>query len=228
MPSLVSPLRHAFVTLLGGLVALALGVYAIAKELPVLTYGDQQSLSATTAIASGNLKPAFSFYGQKRLMAACMQGMTGLWAALAPPEQRKAHASNCLDYAKTYASHTVVEPLTWVVAARASYLLKDNSAMNEFLHHSWRTGRNEQWVAALRVALAEDAMNVLDMQSRRNHELDLALMVMSRSGIAAIAYRYWSDATFRERITNVVETLSEDDQRRFVSNVRRASSSQMR
>lgn len=220
---MVSPLRHAFVTLLGGLVALALGVYAIAKEFPVLTYGDQQSMSATTAIASGSLKTAFSFYGQKRLMAACMQGMTGLWAALAPAEQRKAHASNCLDYAKTYVSHTVVEPLTWVVAARASFILGDHEGLNTYLDYAWRAGRNEQWVGGLRVALAEEARAVLSEANQSNHRSDLALMVMSRYGIAAIANRYWSDIGFRERITDIVEQLPETEQRRFVSSVRRAA-----
>jgi hypothetical protein len=216
-------LRNAFVTLLAGLVALAMAVYAIAKELPVLTYGDQQSLSTTTAIASGNLKAAFSFYGQKRLMAACMQGMTGLWAALAPVEQRIAHAERCLGFATTYTSHTSLEPLTWTVAARASFILGDNEGLNTYLDYAWRAGRNEQWVAGLRVALAEDARPVLSESNQSNHRSDLALMVMSRFGIAAIADRYWSDIDFRERITAIVEKLPEAEQRRFVSSVRRAA-----
>lgn len=209
--------------MLGGGFALCLSVYAIAREMPVLQYGDQQSLATTVAIAAGELRPAFSFYGQKRLMAGCVQGMTGLWAALATPEQRKSHAEQCLGYAITYTSHTSLEPLTWTVAARASFILGDHEGLNTYLEHAWRSGRNEQWVAGLRVALAEEVRPVLSESNQSNHRSDLALMVMSRSGIAAIADRYWSDLSFRERITAIVEQLPEAEQRRFVSSVRRAA-----
>jgi hypothetical protein len=207
----------------GGLTAMFIAVYGFVGESPVLTYGDQGSVAVASSIASGDIAPGFSHYGQKRLMAACMQGMTGMWALLATSEQRKSHAEHCLSYATTYTSHTSLEPLTWTVAARASFVLGDHQGLNTYLDYAWRAGRNEQWVAGLRVALAEEARPVLSESNQSNHRSDLALMVMSRSGIAAIADRYWSDIDFRERITAIVEQLPEAEQRRFVSSVRRAA-----
>lgn len=209
--------------LLGGLVAVSLSMYAIAKEAPVLTYGDQQSLATTMAIVAGELGGGFSFYGQKRLMAACMQGMTGLWRTLASPEQRQAHARNCLGYALAYAEGTPVESFTWTVAAQASFILGDNEEMNRYLAFARRSAPNEQWLAGLRVNLAENARDILSESNRREHDQDLALMVMSRQGISSIAHRYWTDEPFRERITTIVERMPQEDQRRFVTSVRRAT-----
>lgn len=209
--------------LLVGLSALLLSAYVIAKELPVLAYGDQQSIDTTVALVRGDLQQAFSFYGQKRLMAACMQGMTGTWSALAPPEQRLAHAKNCLDRALSFAEDTPVEALTWTVASRASLVIGDIEAMNRYLDYAWRAGPNEQWIAGLRVNLAQEAVGSLSASNQRNLDLDLAVMVMSRKGISAIANRYWSDEIFRERITRIVEEMPAEDQRRFVRSVRRAT-----
>lgn len=211
------------ITLIAGVSAVLLSSVALVREFPVLGYGGQQSLSTTVAIAQDSLSPANSFYGQKRLMSACIQGMSGVWQAVAPSDQRLAYAQACLNHALRYASHTTIDSLTWVVAARASYILGDHAALNRYLDYAWRSGRNEQWVAALRVALAEDAMALLDAFTAENHKADLALMVMSRAGISAIAGRYWSDEDFRERITSVVEQMSNEDQMRFVTSVRRAS-----
>lgn len=207
----------------GGFAAMCIAVYGFVGEYPVLTYGDQSSVSVASSIANGDVRPGFSHYGQKRLMAACMQGMTGMWAVLATSEQRVSHARNCLGLALSYTSHTYLEPLTWAVAARASFVLGDDEGMNQYLDYSWHAGRYEQWVAGLRVPLAEEARAVLNEPNKANQESDMALMVMSRSGIAAIADRYWSDLDFRQRITEVVEKLPEADQRRFVSSVRRAA-----
>ncbi|QRF54347.1 hypothetical protein D4A92_22785 (plasmid) [Rhizobium rosettiformans] len=209
--------------LLGGLAALSLSMYAIAKEAPVLTYGDQESLTTTMAIVRGELGSGFSFYGQKRLMAACMQGMTGFWFSLAAPEQRKAHAENCLGHALSYAENTPLESLTWTVAARASFVLGDHDGLNRYLGYARRSAPNEQWVAGLRVNLAEDALAALSDINRLEHDQDLSLMVLSRKGISAIAGRYWANEGFRERITAVVEKMPNEDQRRFVSSVRRAA-----
>lgn len=213
----------ASITLVAGVCAVVLSLVAIVREFPVLAYGGQQSLSTTVSIAQDRLHPAYSFYGQKRLMSACAQGMTGIWQTVAPSDQRLAFAEACLNHALKYASHTTIDSLTWVVAARSSYILGDYEALNRYLDYAWRSARNEQWVAALRVGLAEDAKSRLDANNTENHKSDLALMVMSSSGIAAIAGRYWSDEDFRERITSVVEQMSNEDQRRFVSSVKRAS-----
>lgn len=206
-----------------GLSALLLSAYAIAKELPVLAYGDQQSIDTTVALVRGDLQRAFSFYGQKRLMAACMQGMTGMWSVLATPEQRLAHAKNCLERALSFAEDTPVEALTWTVASRASLVIGDIEAMNRYLRYARNSAPNEQWVAGLRVNLAEDALATLSDSNRREHNSDLALMVLSRKGISAIAGRYWADEAFRERITAIVEQMPNEDQRRFVASVKRVT-----
>lgn len=194
-----------------------------ARELPVITYGTQNSIAVTQAITAGTIRRTYSFYGHKRLMAACMQGMTGIWHTLAPAAESRSHAQNCLEYALTYAHTTPVDSFTWIVAARSSFVLKDLSSINRYLAYAWQTGRNEQWVAALRVNLAEDTYAGLTEINLQRHRSDLSLMVMSRAGIGAIANRYWSDPEFRERISTVVETLPQEDQRRFVSSVRRAA-----
>lgn len=209
--------------LLVGVVALLLSFYALARELPVLAYGDQRSIDTTVALVQGDLGGAFSFYGQKRLMASCVQGMTGRWSVLAPLEQRRTLARNCLGHALSFAEATPVEALTWVVASRASFLLGNSEEMNRYLQYAWHAGPNEQWVAGLRVNLAQEAIGILSESNQRRHDSDLSVMVMSRNGISAIAARYWSDQVFRDRITRIVEAMPPEDQRRFIASVRRAA-----
>ncbi|TPP03696.1 hypothetical protein [Rhizobium glycinendophyticum] len=212
------------VILIAGIFGLALGAYGFTQELPVLSYGDGASIGATEALRDGDLKPTSSYYGHKRLMLACMQGMTGLWYSVADDAQRQMLAKNCLDLALQYTAKTPVDSFGWVLAARASFILHNVDGMNRYLAYSKAAGPNEQWIAAHRVELFETARTNLSEINKTNAERDLELMVTSLTGIRSVAQRYLSDADFRERITDIVETLPERDQRRFITNVRRAAS----
>lgn len=209
--------------LIAGVLGLSLGIYGASKEAPVLGYGISASIETTEAIRNQTLGPTLSYYGHKRLMLECAQSMTGLWYSVADQGQREMLAKSCLRYALEYTDSTPIDSFGWLIAARASFTLNDIDGMNRYLAYSKAAGPNEQWIAAHRVELWEAARSSLSQDNQARANSDLALMVTSLTGIKAVAQRYISDSDFRDRITEIVEKLPERDQRRFISNVRRAA-----
>ncbi|VAW20877.1 hypothetical protein MNBD_ALPHA12-1389, partial [hydrothermal vent metagenome] len=153
----------------------------------------------------------------------CLEAIGGPTDMAQPSARRIKMLKNCQSLAENAANSNPTFALAWYIAADASAELKQYDLFNFQLAAAQKTAPNEQWLATLRVALAEDNLSRLSNEARAGNDNDLKLLVQSRLGVASIAARYVAQPKFRERITLIVETLNNEEQRRFVSFVRAAA-----
>ncbi len=122
----------------------------------------------------------------------------------------------CAELSERIARDAPTFSLSWAVAARAAAVAGDWSKMNRFLRASQLTGPNEQWVGRIRFEVADTHYKDLDEDGRSLYEKDLQMLILSNQGIPYIARQYVLDVSFRERLTKVLERMSEADQRRYI------------
>lgn len=201
----------------------AAGAATAWREFGAFANGGTSPQSRFAALAAGELQPALSPLSERLLLDACQEALRGLYGRLRPTKARTAVATHCLGAADAIAGRAPGHAYAAYVAARAAAALGDRAGAEARLLRSHIAGPMEQWVAELRVDLVEPGYAAAGEALRRRHADDLALLVRSRRGIAAVSHRYVADPGFRARITDIVEALPEEDQARFVATVRRAA-----
>lgn len=171
----------------------------------------------------GHVVDGLSVGAHTVLMDSCLLALTSAYGRAQPTPDRLQVARACADRAT---AQTAVSPsfaYGWYVLAMASSQAGSWDTMNRALEMAQTVASREQWLAELRVALAEDNFDRLAPAALALHERDLALLVRSRRGISSIAERYVANPNFRARITDIVEQLDQDSQRAFIDAVRAAA-----
>ncbi|MCD7058920.1 hypothetical protein [Pelagibacterium xiamenense] len=164
-----------------------------------------------------------SIHGVRVATDVCLVALSGLRATLRPQEPLAQVRRKCLALMEEAIAAMPTDSYTWYAGAFMHFQADAVETGNHWLAMSQRTGPAEQWIAEVRVALAEENFERLDDATRALHLADLGLLAASQRGVASIALRYVNDEAFRERITEVVETLDPAIQQRFVQNVRAAA-----
>lgn len=172
-----------------------------------------------SSLANKEPSPGPSIASGRLVLDNCVYTVSSVYARLQPAARKAGAIDNCLKAADAITRSNPSSSYAWYVGALTAGMAGDITGMNERLLKSQLTGPTEQWIAELRVPLAEDHLAELAPDVRANHDRDLRMLVASTRGIASIAGRYVAEAHFRDRITAIVETMSEADQRRFVSKV---------
>ena len=194
------------------------------RESIVLEYGKPDGEAIYSAIYDGRTKVSYSAYGEERILDACMYGMTGLIARASAPEYNAEYAKQCIAIADSVLKQDPTSSFAFAVRAHAKAVAGDFDGMNQDLVTSWQTGKNEQWIATNRNATAQAFSAKLNDAATKINDQDLAILVVSYTGIQSIARQYRDNPDFRDRIARIVSTLPELDQRRFVNSVRLAVS----
>lgn len=163
--------------------------------------------------------PGLSIASERLVLDNCVRTISSLYGRLLPAARKAAVSGNCLQAADAIVKQSPSSSYAWYVGALSSGRIGDIAGMNARLLQSQETGPTEQWIAELRVPLAEDHLADLTPEVRARHDRDLRMLVATSRGIDSIADRYVRQADFRERITAIVEAMPEVDQRRFVSQV---------
>lgn len=161
---------------------------------------------------------------QQAALSSCqsaLQTKKSLEMRYLPTDMQAQIGPHCREIALSAVADYPTDSYAWSVAALASADVQDWPAMNSYLVRSQLTGPTEQWIAQTRVTVAQDNWAMLDDAAIVAAERDLRLMVVSIRGIRQLALRYIGDLEFRERIEALVATMPEENQRRFVSVVRR-------
>lgn len=189
---------------------------------PFLT-GGQTREARFEIIVTGGERPGISSYAQRLTLDNCLEAINSIYGRAQPTLRRQKALTSCGDLSAQIVAASPANAFAWFIGALVAAGEGNVAAMNDRLVHSRQTSPNEQWIAELRVELAESWLDDLDASNKEGHELDLKLMTESYRGAQSVARRYINDVQFRERIVVLVETLPEDTQLRFVQNVRRAA-----
>lgn len=206
-----------------GLATAATGAWAMNREIQPFFVGPT-SLDRIIKMVDPSTVSGLAVSSQNEALLDCadtLKALNSLVIMYRSDEERATLVPHCLELADAIAANSPSNTYAWQVGAMAAAHQEDWPGMNERLSLSQRTGKTEQWVAELRVNLAESNYGQLDAATKAGNDSDLRMLVASDRGIRAIAFRYVDDADFRERITNIVETLPAETQQRFVSAVRR-------
>jgi hypothetical protein len=212
--------RGLTIVLIGaGFLALG-GAFTAYEELNPFAVGATDAKSRFAALMSSAYRPAASVLSKQLLLDTCQEAIAGLYGRLQAVKDREAVLVRCLEQADAIVAGAPSFSYAWHVGALAAAGLGDLEGFNARALQSQITGPAEQWVAELRAALVEDNFAAAGEEVRARHAADLRLLVASPRGIRSISRRYVIDPAFRERITNIVETMPEADQARFVAAIR--------
>ena len=151
---------------------------------------------------------------------ACLSAITSVTGRVLPTKQRLKLLNACEDILRGIVQSSAKNSYAWFVLGYVAWEKGETDAFNMALERSYHTGPTEQWLSELRVPLAERGLSELTEETTRGHELDQSLLVKSRRGIGSIVRRYIADPLFRDRITSLVETMSQDEQQRFLRTLR--------
>lgn len=177
-------------------------------------------------IELGQNNAGLSLYSQNAQLLDCFEALSGPVGMAQPTSRRETVINRCQDVALGTSRGAAGSGFSWYIAAHTAAELGQYSSFNQYLKNSQTLGPNEQWLAELRVSLGERHLEQMDRELKAGHAEDLKLLVQSGRGVASIAARYISHTQFRARITDIVETLPPNDQRRFISFVRAAAQNQ--
>jgi hypothetical protein len=219
--------RTAFASLLVLLLASVLlslgGIVTALRELNVFAVGSPTPEGRFEALLAGDYDPGPSPLSQRLLLDTCNEAISGIYGRLQVGERRRLVLERCREAADAIVADAPSTSFAWYIGALAASALGDAEGFNARVLRSQITGPTEQWIAERRANLVEDNYAAADAEVLARHQRELRLLVASQRGISSIARRYVNDPGFRERVTQIVETMSEADQRRFVSSVRRAA-----
>ncbi len=196
------------------------------QEAGVFFRPDSRSNAFFEEAAASGTAVDLSAYSQKLLLGDCHYGLTSVRALAQPKARIEGLAGRCRTVATTSVQGMPTHSFAWLVLAEASAWMGDMPAMRRAYLMSGATGRNEQWMAEMRVELAENHFATVDSEMRKQHEQDLAMLVRSTRGIFAIARRYLDSPDFHDRIVRIVETLPASQQERFLSAIKRVTPAQ--
>lgn len=216
--------RLGLITVLAGsLVLAAAGAVTAYQEFGVFAAGGLGPADRFAALQRGTYHQAPSLLGKWLVLDACVEAIGGTYGRMQPGDSRQAVLEHCRSEAAAIARETPSAAYAHYVGALAAARLGDKAGFNASMLQAQVTGPNEQWIAELRVGLVEDQLADATPEVAARHAEDLRLLVASGRGVASISRRYVRQPEFRERITAIVETMSEAEQARFVALVGRAA-----
>lgn len=205
------------------LVLVAFAAWFTYAELRPFLSGGGDREARYQAMVEHNIKSGLSAYSQDIVLRGCLEAITSVYGRLQPAAQRAAVRAHCETETAVITQLTPTNAFGWFTRALVAAWDNNVEEMNNSLNMSRMTGLNEQWIAELRVDLAEDNHQKLDALNLAGNDTDIVMLINSQRGIRAIAQRYLAQPAFRQRVTAFVETLPEERQRAFVSTVRQTA-----
>jgi hypothetical protein len=178
-----------------------------------------QGIERWQLLRRGVPEAGLSLRSDRNVLDGCLAAITSVYGRMRSNEERLALADNCGRFAEGSAAIMPSNSYAWYLASLAAAQNATTAKFEEYWLLSAKTGQNEQWIAGLRVALLEDHLALASPALFEAERRDLAVLAMSRMGIASIARRYVSQPDFRERVVSVVEQLPPADQARFLAAV---------
>lgn len=166
---------------------------------------------------------SLSIYAQRLTLNDCLEAIAGPTGLAQPTNRRNNMLENCRYNALNSTKSMPTFALAWYIAAFTSAELKLYDDFNSEIIAAQITAPNERWLAHLRVKLALENYDFLSEKAQISNSKDIRLIANSNKGMNLLASEYVEQTELREIIMNIIETLSEEEQNRFVNNVRSIS-----
>jgi len=209
------------------LALIASGAFMARNEAAAFFWGAGTPDEQFLGLADAQIITPASIQGSRMASSICLEALSSVRSRISREDDRAVARNKCLSLLQNLVIAMPSNGHAWFVGAFLYFQAEDFENGNRWLLMAQRTSPNEQWIAEARVALAEDNLDKLTPITRDRHEQDLRLLVQSQRGIHSIARRYVENAGFRERITDIVDTLEPATQQHFVNIVRAAASSDL-
>jgi hypothetical protein len=216
--SLITPLLVlAGVMLAGG------GAAVMHLENEAYRAGGITSIDRAAAWTRADVSPGLSTPTIKLTMLDCINALNSPRSLLMRYQDTATQGAipvTCRTLAETVTMHEPTFAYAWYAAALASARMEDWAAMNAALLRSEMASPTQSWIALERMSMIEDYFGHLDADGRLATKRDVALLVGGPGSLARIARIYVKEEGFRDLATEVVATLPDRAQRRFISEVR--------
>lgn len=211
-------------TLLPLFVILAVsGAWVAGREASAYLVPGANSFERIVALGQDPEAPGMALSTRDFALRDCVRAVTrthSLEARYLPADVLEALPDNCLAMANDLLSEVPSHSYAWYAGAAALAAMQDWGGMNQYLRRSQASGPTEQWIATERVALGERFSAHLEPATVAAQDADLRILVFSSRGVRLMARHYIANAAFRERITAIVETMTDAQQRRFLNVLR--------
>ncbi len=172
------------------------------------------------AFISGQRQIGLATITQRWFVIDCRNTTVMAYRSAMPTDKRREVAESCLRGAQEITASTPASSFAWVGAAHASVALQDWDGMSRYLALSYSSGPQEGWIARYRAELAQDNWLRLSGPYRDQSRHDLALLANNMVSYASfLAQMYVRHPAAREALTEVVEQLPPQAQRRFLGAV---------
>ena len=218
----IRSLPHAYLApVIGGLALLLGGGLALTVELQPFLADRTTSTSRVVQLAQGEAGSGLSISADQTLLLDCRSAMSSAAGQLQPPRVREALARSCLAIGDGMTAKSPTLSEAYATGAMAAGMLGDADGLSRRLVDAQASAPAEQWLARLRVAIADRHFAALSEVAVAAYERDVRLLLVDEPGIASIAYRYLEREEFRARVDMVVATLPPSERERFARWVRK-------
>jgi len=194
--------------------------YALLNEIKPFLGGHTSPATRFNDLETYHNGINLSIFANKKALNNCLEVLASPTGMAQPTNRRIAALSSCQKLALNITNSMPTYAYAWYIAAHASAELRQFEAFNSYILKAQNTAPNEQWLAILRVNLVENNWEHLNSKVVISQNKDLILLIKSKNGIKSIVARYIDRPSFRERITFLVETSPQEDQKRFINVVR--------
>lgn len=172
------------------------------------------------AFTSGQRQVGLATITQRWFVIDCRNATVMAYRSNMPSDERRAVAESCLRGAQGITASTPASSFAWVGAAHASVALQDWDGMSRYLAASYSSGPQEGWIARYRVELAQDNWSRVSGAYREQSKDDLVLLANNMWSYSDfLAGLYARHPATRQALTEIVEQLSPQLQRRFLAAV---------
>lgn len=131
-------------------------------------------------------------------------------------------ADTCLALGNEAVQRFPTSSYFYLVRGLAHLARNDVDLFNQDFLLSYRTGATEQWMAELRIAIAEENFSRLSADSIAAEAEDIRLLMVSNKGLRSLSSRYINMPAFRARIAEIAATMPADVQSMFVRTLQRS------
>lgn len=198
------------------------GLVAMQVELTPFLSTDGSVQWRIQEIAAGRTDYGLSTSSREMALADCRRATLSLEVRLQPSATRSAVYSNCLALSDGFAAIQPTLSVAWLTGAVAAAQLEDWQGFTLRMSKSLLSAPNEQWVAEMRISIAEKYYDHLTEVLRVGNEADMVLLTDDDAGLLSLARVFVAYPPSQDRIMALIRTRDEFIQQKFQWRLERA------